>query len=168
MISFAFKKIDFVFPAFLAILILAMSYWSSLHGRPVGYAPYVIFFIVVVDCFVSAYFRSRSEARELERRLWVKAQPLIQLTDQLAEEVSRKRTELDSVKGEVSSLETTRQAMHQLANLDKQAIEILLLQMAKPRSSDVWRERFFGFTLGVVGSLLASTIYDFLKNVVFA
>ena len=63
----------------------------------------------------------------------------------------------------LKNLKAEKAEIEPLLNANKEVVDALFLQQAKNQKSNVWWERGYGFLFGMIASLVASILYDFLK-----
>lgn len=62
----------------------------------------------------------------------------------------------------IEALKSEKESLEPLVQADRDAIEAIFKQQEKRQNSQVWTERLFGFFAGVISSILASYIFEFL------
>ena len=81
--------------------------------------------------------------------------------DQFVKAESHRLTE---TKAFLQSLNEERAKLEPLLKTDRAAVEAILAANAAQIAKHAWKERAVGFLLGVVGSLLASAVYEYFRR----
>ncbi len=82
---------------------------------------------------------------------------------QLLDFVKKQRTNLKSTQDSLESLKTEKQKLEPLVESDRKVVEALFQAQEERSRANISRERWIGFGLGILASILASTILVVLK-----
>jgi len=74
--------------------------------------------------------------------------------------VKTQQTTLRETEDSIAKLRSEKEKLQPLVELDRAAIEAIFRSQEERASASVWRERFIGFAIGVVASLIASFIWS--------
>lgn len=77
----------------------------------------------------------------------------------------QKRQELATAESKVNEIETERKRLEPLLAADRQIVDSLFALQRDQDAADAWRQRGWGFVLGVITSLLGSLLYNVLISV---
>jgi uncharacterized integral membrane protein len=164
MVGFSFKKSDLAVLIVIALLAFVGAMMALPNQDRVRFALYTATLgLQLLNVFVLGYFNSRRNARELQRRLRIEAQPLVELKAQLINELTSGRVELTNLENKVGNLKVEAETLSKLASLDEAMLRAILLRTPRGTKREVWTERSFGFAIGIAASLLASVVYDAVK-----
>ena len=79
----------------------------------------------------------------------------------LTEFVGTQRTRLKESETLIATLKTEQQRLTPFVEADRRVVKAVLDLQAQEARSYVWRERWIGFGIGVLSSILASALYGF-------
>jgi hypothetical protein len=86
-----------------------------------------------------------------------------QLTD-LKEFLERERKRVADTEATVRSLTEEKTKLEPLVLTQRETVEAILAAHAARTARQAWRERMFGFILGLAASLAASFVYEYFKR----
>jgi uncharacterized protein (DUF3084 family) len=63
----------------------------------------------------------------------------------------------------VALLKAEEERLHPIVQTDRQVVDAILAVQAEHQSRNVWRERWIGFGLGVVASIVAAIVFETIR-----
>ena len=147
-----------------------MSFRISLsrENRPARIRFFIGFLIGTISAGVPLYqkheenkVRKDNEIFEVQMEELTKVQASI---NNLSEFIRQQKEQLKRAQQTVESLKNERDALRPVVEADREVVDTILRLQADRASANVWQERFIGFGLGILSSLVASLIWVGFKR----
>jgi hypothetical protein len=78
--------------------------------------------------------------------------------------LEKERQRVVDTQGVVKKLEEEKAELEPILKSQRETVEAILAVHARRSASHAWKERIIGFALGVLGSMLATVVYDYFKH----
>jgi predicted negative regulator of RcsB-dependent stress response len=130
-----------------------------------------IFMVIIISAMTigtSLYDKYRAE-KEREANLVYEKQ-VEQLDDiqdsiaNLSEFVESQKTQLETSRQTIQKLEEEQEKLKPVVDADREVIDAILQLQDDKHRSRVWIDRGIGFSLGIIGSLIASIIWSAMRK----
>lgn len=82
----------------------------------------------------------------------------------LIEFVQHQKSTIAETEQKLTNLNKEKEELEPLVNVDRQVINALFEQQNKFNQKKVWTERIIGFGLGIIGSIIASIIFNLFRR----
>jgi sensor c-di-GMP phosphodiesterase-like protein len=82
----------------------------------------------------------------------------------LSEFLEKERARVADTEATVKKLNEEKTELEPLVHTQREIVDAILAAHSKRTAKHAWKERLFGFALGVVASLIASFVYEYFKR----
>ncbi|MFW0888424.1 UNVERIFIED_CONTAM: hypothetical protein MKS84_17195 [Pseudomonas sp. JL1] len=114
--------------------------------------------------YITEADRKAQESKRLENNTYQAQLKQLSETEtniqQLLAFVKTQQITLRETEESIAKLRTEKEKLQPLVELDQAAIEAIFRFQEERANASVWRERFIGFAIGIVASLIASFIWS--------
>ena len=78
--------------------------------------------------------------------------------------LNRERTRVADTESTLSKLKDERTKLEPIVSANRETVDAILAAHSARQRSNAWRERFIGFSFGILASLIASILYSYFKQ----
>ncbi len=135
------------------------KYWKSRH-----YFYIIALSLSIIGLFVSIFKSIPKYDEQIFSKQIGNLEIMSNNINEFQDFITEQKKNLIAEQSTLNNLKLEKTKLEPLVESDRQVVQAIFLEQEKIQRTKVWNERAFGFFIGVIGSLIASIIYNYFPK----